>query len=62
MGRQIIEAKNGMILTDGEIYGKKIYLAEGHSVDKFYEITIEEYEEILKQEEEMLLNGDIIED
>ena len=62
MGRQIIEAKNGMVFTDGEIYGKKIYLAVGETADKFYEITIEEYEEILKQEEEMLLNGDIVED
>ncbi len=52
MGRQIIEAKNGMVLTDGETFGKKIYLADGQNADKFYEITIEKYEEILKKEEE----------
>ena len=39
MERKIIEAKIGMVLTDGEIYGKKIYLAVGESADKFYEIT-----------------------
>ena len=53
MGRQIIEAKNGMIFTDGEIYGKKIYLAEGESADKFYEITDEEYWEIMAESEEI---------
>ena len=43
MERKIIEAKIGMVLTDGEIYGKKIYLAVGESADKFYEITDKEY-------------------
>ena len=56
MGRKIIEAKNGMVLTDGEIYGKKIYLAVGESADKFYEITDEEYWE-LQAESEELPNG-----
>lgn len=53
MGRQIIEAKNGMVLTDGEIFGKKIYLAEGMSADKFHEITDEEYWELMAESEEM---------
>ena len=53
MGRQIIEAKNGMILTDGEIFGKKIYLAEGESADKFHEITDEQYWEIIAESEEI---------
>ena len=53
MGRKIIEAKNGMVLTDGEIYGKKIYLAEGQSADKFYEITDEQYWELMAESEEL---------
>lgn len=45
-------ADEGMILTDGEVFGTTIQLAEGKSSEKFYEITEEEYEEILKAEEE----------
>lgn len=50
--RTIIYAEEGKVLTDGKIYGKEIYLAEGESVDSFYEISEEEYEEILNREEE----------
>lgn len=50
--RTIIYAEEGKVLTDGKIYGKEIYLAEGESVDSFYEISEEEYEEILNSEEE----------
>ena len=42
--RTILYADEGKILTDGEIYGKQIYLAVGLSADSFYEITEEEYE------------------
>ncbi len=41
-----IRADEGMWLTDGENYGKTISLAEGVSVDDYYEITNEEYEAI----------------
>ena len=37
--RNIIYARQGMALTDGRIYGKEIYLAEGVSPDAFREIT-----------------------
>jgi hypothetical protein len=50
MERKILTANEGMVLTDGEIYGKEIYLAEGISVDIFYEITQAEYDEIIAQE------------
>lgn len=53
MGRDILIANKGMVLTDGETYGKKIYLAEGESADKFYEITDEEYWEIMAESEEI---------
>lgn len=40
-------ADDGKVLTNGEIYGKQINLAEGLSSDGFYEITEAEYEEIM---------------
>ena len=52
--RTPIIANEGMVLTNDEIYGKVIYLAEGVSPDAFYEITDAEYAEILaKQQAEM---------
>lgn len=42
--RKIIYADEGKMLTNGEIYGKQIYLAEGVSETDFYEITEEEYQ------------------
>lgn len=49
--RKIIEATDGHILTDGEIFGRTIYLAEGESGEDFHEITDEEYNEIQEAEE-----------
>ena len=42
-------AKEGMIITDGKIYGKVIHLADGLDESNFYEITQEKYNEILAQ-------------
>lgn len=50
--RTKITASEGMVLTNGEIYGIEIFLAEGMSADEFHEITIEEYEKITAQEGE----------
>lgn len=41
--RKVIYADEGKVLTNGTIYGTKIYLAEGRSADEFYEISAEEY-------------------
>ena len=50
--RTVIYADEGKVLTDGEIYGVQIFLAEGQSAKEFHEITQEEYEEITKAENE----------
>ena len=49
--RKIIEATEGHILTNGEVYGRTIYLAEGENGDDFYEITEAEYEALQESEE-----------
>lgn len=44
MKRKTLHAADGMVLTDGTIYGKIIYLAEGADESAFYSITQEEYD------------------
>ncbi len=48
--RKILYADDGKVVTNGEVYGKIIYLAEDASADGYFEITYDEYEEILKEE------------
>ena len=50
--RIILEASEGMILTDGECYGYIIYLGTEDDADNWYEITIEEYEAKQKELED----------
>ena len=51
MDRIVLTAASGMILTDGETFGRKIYLAKGESADRYYEISEEEYSKITEPEE-----------
>ena len=46
-----LTASKGMMLTNGEIYGKEIFLAVGADESKFCEISLEEYNKILEQSE-----------
>ena len=48
--REYIEAREGYVLTDGEIYGKRIYLAEGVDKAAFKEITESEYNTIQEEQ------------
>lgn len=50
--KEKIEARNGMILTNGEIYGRTIFLGTNLNKEDFHEITVEEYERILAEEAE----------
>ena len=45
-----IRAKEGYILTDGTNYAETFDLAENTDIDKYYEITREEYEKIIEDE------------
>ena len=45
-----IRAKDGYILTDGTNYAETFDLAENVDIDKYYEITMEEYNKILEEQ------------
>lgn len=51
--RLILYAEEGMVLTNGEAYGKEVYLGKNDVPENWHEITDAEYEEILKQQEEV---------
>ena len=51
--RIVLYADNGKVLTNGEIYGKVIYLAEDVDKADFYEITEEEYNNIMEESEDI---------
>ena len=45
----VLIADEDKVLTDGEIYGRTIYLAKNRSPEEFHEITEAEYEEIREE-------------
>lgn len=49
--RTVLYADEGMVLTDGEIYGKQIHLADPIQEYSFREITEAEYKQILAAQE-----------
>lgn len=46
-----LTATEGYVLTNGEAYGKEIYLACNDKPENWHEITDEEYAEVLKAQE-----------
>lgn len=46
-----LTASEGHILTDGESFGKIVYLASDDDGSKWYEITMEEYEAKIKEDQ-----------
>lgn len=44
-------AASGMVLTNGEAYGKEIYLGKNDKPENWYEITDTEYEKIIEEAE-----------
>jgi hypothetical protein len=46
-----LTAATGKVLTNGEAYGKEIYLGKGDSPENWHEITETEYEKILAEQE-----------
>lgn len=46
-----ITASKGMILTNGEAYGEEIYLGINDVPENWHEITKEEYEKIMAEQE-----------
>lgn len=51
-----LTASAGMVLTNGEAYGKTIYLGKNDAPENWREITEEEYNEILTAEREVEQN------
>lgn len=39
--REVLRARDGYLYTNGEIYGKLIFLAIGEDKNKYYEISLE---------------------
>ena len=46
-----LTAAEGMTLTNGEVYGKNVYLGLNDKPENWYEITDEEYNRILLESE-----------
>ncbi len=45
-----LEASEGMILTNGEACGRVIYLGTNDTAANWYEITLEQYQEIMEKQ------------
>ena len=47
----VLRAGEGHMLTNGNAYGKTVVLGVGDSPDNWHEITVDEYEEIMRERE-----------
>ena len=50
--RKVLYADEGKYLTNGEVYGKVIFLSETDDMANYREITDEEYSQIMAELEE----------
>ena len=50
----VLKAEEGKLLTNGDTFGTIVYLAKNDNADNWYEITIKEYQETLKSQEEII--------
>ena len=55
--REMLIADEGKMLTNGEIYGKTVYLGAGDSAGNYHEIDEAEYEDILAAQEAEAMEG-----
>lgn len=46
---QKLIASEGYVLTNGDVYGKEVYLGINDSVNNWYEISDTEYTDIMKK-------------
>lgn len=49
--RTVLHADEGMVLTDGTVYGRTVMLGDGRTAEEFHEITEAEYEAAIAEEE-----------
>ena len=49
--RTSIKAHDDMVLTNGEIYGTEIFLADGSKAEDFHEIPRAEYDALIAEAE-----------
>ena len=47
----VLLPSEGMVLTDGNVYLKKVYLCNNNNAENYHEITKEEYAKILEEKE-----------
>ena len=48
----MLTASEGHVLTNGDVYGKEIYLGKFDAPENWYEITDEEYAEMIRELEQ----------
>lgn len=51
--RSVLYAESGNYITNGKIYGKQIFLGKDDLIKDFYEISEEEYNELMQKNEEV---------
>lgn len=53
MKRIVLKAAEGMVFTNGQVFGKTVYPSDNDSPENWYEIRQEEYERIMKERESL---------